>query len=142
MYYCYKQDWKQHEQWKTAKKIILCSNNEHAIYKQYLDQILLYQLNIFNWKSIWFLLTTSLNKPKIFLVFKLGCLFFFLRFEKAASLSLWFLVNDWCNKMVHLMTKTLSKYRLETSQSKSGYYVYCFERVWQKSWCWLLLMRS
>ena len=31
---------------KNSKKKNLCSNNEHAINKQYLDQILLYQLNI------------------------------------------------------------------------------------------------
>ena len=54
MYYCYKQDWKQHEHWKTAKNNFVFEQCQ-AIYKQYLDQILLYQLNLFNWKHIWIL---------------------------------------------------------------------------------------
>ena len=91
MYYCYKQDWKQHEQWKQQKY--------NFVFEQYLDQILLYQLNIFNWKPIWFLLTTSFNKPKIFLVFKLGCLFFLKIWKGSLSLSPFgFWSNNWCNQ--------------------------------------------
>ena len=49
---------------KNSKKIILCSNNEHVIYKHYLDQILLYQLNILIENISEFYLQLSLLKRK------------------------------------------------------------------------------